>query len=138
MAGVTARSPRVPYEAMKYKEWEIPAGTAISQMNYVVNYDSEIFPDPFNFHPERWIEAEEKGVRLDRFMVSFSRGSRNCVGINLAWAEMYLALAHVITQFDMQVYDTTRERDILIDRDFFVGIPKPESKGIRAKVVRAL
>jgi len=63
------------------------------------------------------------------------RGSRSCIGINLAWAELYLGLAYVVARFDLEPYDTVAERDIHIDRDLFVGVPKPESKGIRAKVV---
>ncbi|KAK5954220.1 hypothetical protein OHC33_004793 [Knufia fluminis] len=138
MSGVTTRLPRVAHEPMKYREWEIPTGTPVSQMNYVVNNDPKIFPNPFEYHPERWIEAEEKGIRLDRYMVSFGKGSRSCVGINLAWAELYLALAYVATRFDMEVYDTTAERDVLIARDYFVGVPKEESQGIRVKIVKAL
>ena len=103
-------------------------------MNWVVNNDPEIFPNPLSFEPERWIEAEEKGFRLDRFMVSFGKGSRQCVGINLAWAELYLTLAYVITQFDMDVFDTTRERDVWIKSDGFVGVPSPDAQGIRVKV----
>ena len=138
MSGVTTRLPRVAYEPLKYEDWEIPAGTPVSVMNYFVNNDPKIFPEPLEFHPERWIEAAEKGVRLDRYMVSFGRGSRSCVGINLAWAELYLALATVISRFELENYDTTAERDILIDRDFFVGVPRADSKGIRAKVVKAI
>lgn len=138
MAGVTTRLPRVAHEPMKYREWEIPTGTPVSQMNYVVNNDPKIFPNPFEYHPERWIEAEDKGIRLDRYMVSFGKGSRSCVGINLAWAELYLTLAYVVMRFDMEVYDTLVERDVLIDRDFFVGVPKEESKGIRVKVVKTV
>ena len=138
MSGVTTRLPRVAHEPMRYRQWEIPTGTPVSQMNYVVNNDPKIFPNPFEYHPERWLEAEDKGFRLDRYMVSFGKGSRSCVGINLAWAELYLALTYVATRFDMEVYDTTAERDVLISRDFFVGVPKEDSKGIRMKVVKAL
>ena len=136
MSGVTTRLPRVAYEPLKYDKWEIPAGTPVSVMNYFVNNDPKIFPDPLKFQPERWVEAEEKGVRLDRYMVSFGRGSRSCVGINLAWAELYIALANVISRFDVEPYDTIPERDVLIDRDFFVGVPRVDSQGIRAKVVK--
>ena len=138
MSGVTTRLPRIAHEPMKYKDWVIPTGTPISQMNYMVVNDPKIFPDPLQFHPERWIEAEEKGFPLQRYMVSWGKGSRSCVGINLAWAELYLTLAYVIARFDMELFDTTIERDVHIDRDFFVGVPKAESKGIRVKVVKAL
>ncbi|KAK8123580.1 Cytochrome P450 monooxygenase sdnE [Apiospora kogelbergensis] len=135
MSGVTGRLPRVAHETLHYQDWAIPAGTPVSQMNWVVNNDPNIFPQPLEFRPDRWIEAERAGIRLDRYMVSFMRGSRSCLGINLAWAELYLALAYVIARFDLVPYDTVAERDVHIDRDLFVGVPKPESKGIRATVV---
>ena len=137
MIGVATRLPRVAHEAMKYDKWTIPAGTPVSQMNYVVNNDPNIFPNPLEYHPERWIEAEAKGIRLDKYMVSFGKGSRSCVGINLAWAELYLALAYIVTRFDMELYDTTAERDVLIARDFFVGVPREDSRGMRVKVFQA-
>ncbi|KAK8022282.1 Cytochrome P450 monooxygenase [Apiospora rasikravindrae] len=137
MSGVTTRLPRVAHEPLQYRDWSIPPGTPVSQMNYVVNNDPDLFPRPLEFRPERWVDAPERadGRRLDRYMVSFMRGSRSCIGINLAWAELYLALAHVVARFDLPSYDTTAERDLVIDRDLFVGVPKAESKGIRAKVV---
>lgn len=135
MYGVTTRLPRVAHEPLKYREYTIPAGTPISQLNYCVHNDSTIFPKPLEYHPERWIEAIDQGIRLDRYLVSFGKGSRSCLGINLAWAELYLGLAYTLSSFDMEIVDTTVERDIHMDRDFFVGIPREDSQGIRAKVV---
>jgi len=43
--------------------------------------DPEIYPEPEKFKPERWIEAAENGIKLDRYFVSFSKGTRSCVGI---------------------------------------------------------
>jgi hypothetical protein len=43
--------------------------------------DSAIFPNPESYDPDRWIRAAQEGVRLDRYFVSFSKGSRMCVGI---------------------------------------------------------
>jgi len=40
-----------------------------------------IFPEPKMFRPERWIEAAENGERLDKYMVVFNKGSRNCLGM---------------------------------------------------------
>lgn len=41
-------------------------------------------------------------------------------------------------RFDVEVYDTTLERDLLMDRDFFVDVPRADSRDIRAKVVKVL
>ncbi|KAK5228687.1 hypothetical protein LTR72_002572 [Exophiala xenobiotica] len=131
MFGVTTRLPRVsPNEPLKYKDWVIPPGTPVSESNYFVHMDSNIFPDPESFDPDRWLRAAEQGFRLDRYLVSFSKGSRI-----LAYAELYLTLAHVVSRFEINNHDTTVERDIKLDRDLFVGVPRADSQGVRGKIV---
>ncbi|GLI81039.1 hypothetical protein PoHVEF18_009408 [Penicillium ochrochloron] len=80
--GIASRSPRrAPTEALVYKNHTIPAGSLISQTNYFVLMDPNIFPDPHAFDPERWTRAAAKGERLDRYLVNFSKGSRICLGM---------------------------------------------------------
>ncbi len=50
-------------------------------ISWFIHTDENIFPDALAFRPERWIKAAEAGDRLDRYMTSFSRGSRQCPGI---------------------------------------------------------
>ncbi|KAJ4504170.1 hypothetical protein HRR75_007793 [Exophiala dermatitidis] len=172
MHGVTTRLPRVsPTEPLRYKDWIIPPGTPVSESNYFVHMDKTIFPNPAEYDPGRWLRAAEAGIRLDRYLVSFTKGSRMCVGIkyaphfsfppliprpiplhralfprqlllsyfptkfHLAYAELYLTVAMIMSRFEMENYETSYETDIRIDRDFFVGVPSPESKGVRAKIV---
>lgn len=74
---------RTSNEAIRYQDWIIPPGTTISVMNYIVHTDEKIFPNPLEWRPERWIEAEQKGIKLDKYLVSFGKGTRQCIGINL-------------------------------------------------------
>jgi cytochrome P450 len=99
-----------------------------------VLFDPEIFPSPHTFNPDRWLQAEKQGTRLDRYLVTFSKGSRACLGINVAYSEMYLGIAALVSQFDMELYDFDQQRDLDIVRDCFVGLPSKESKGVRVKV----
>ncbi|KAL3420294.1 benzoate 4-monooxygenase cytochrome p450 [Phlyctema vagabunda] len=132
---VATRLPRIaPTEELRFGGWDIPAGTPISMSYYFIHLNESIFPSPKKFMPERWIDATAKGVRLDRFLVPFSKGSRNCVGLNLAWAELYLAAAIVFRKFDLELYETTN-KDVEMVRDCFVGQPWKGSQGIRVKVV---
>ena len=134
MYGVTIRLPRVsPTEPLQYKSWTIPPGTPVSQCNYFVHNDPEIFPDPQKYDPDRWLRAAEQNFRLDRYMVSFSKGSRMCIGINLAYAEIYLALAAVVAQFDMDLVDTDVV-DVGMERDMFVGRPRKGRGAVKAVV----
>ena len=46
---------------------------------------------------------------------------------------MYLTVACIFLRFEMKLFETTRE-DVVIDRDCFVALPKPGSKGVRATI----
>jgi len=53
---------------------------------------------------------------------------------SLAWAELYLALAPLIADFDLVPEDVVRERDIDFVGDFFVGGVRNDSPGVRVRV----
>lgn len=83
--GASARLPRVnKHEEMRYGSWVIPKGTAASMSHARMHYDEEVFPEPKAFRPERWLKGEEEVKRLERYLVSFSRGGRRCMGIQYA------------------------------------------------------
>ena len=65
------------------KEWVIPARTCLSMSIPDMSHDEEIFPQSRDFVPERWLDDPKTsdGIPLDRFMVSFGRGTRSCLGI---------------------------------------------------------
>jgi len=87
-----------------------------------VHQDPKIFPDPTKFNPDRWIRAEDPR-KLEKYLVSFSKGARACVGAQLAMAELYIALATTFRRFDLEVWDTTLD-DIEPHFDEFVAVPK--------------
>ncbi|KND89070.1 Trichodiene oxygenase [Tolypocladium ophioglossoides CBS 100239] len=131
--GVTTRLPRVAHEEIRYKEHVIPAGTPVSETPYFVLMHPSIFPDPSAFKPERWLDPAAKDERLDRYLVCFGKGSRQCLGINLAYAEIYLAIAAIVRRFDWELYETTLD-DVVCQRDFCVAVASLESKGVRAQL----
>ncbi|RAK96671.1 cytochrome P450 [Aspergillus ibericus CBS 121593] len=115
--GVIMRLPRVaPTETLRYKDYAIPPGTPMSTSTYFIHRNPDIFPEPDKFDPERWIRAAERGQNLSRYLVSFMRGSRACVGMNLAYIELYLTIAHLVRRFDFTLHNTSPE-DVRITRD---------------------
>ncbi|KAJ5495040.1 cytochrome monooxygenase aflU [Penicillium diatomitis] len=131
--GIASRSPRVaPSEALVYKDYTIPPGHMVSQVNYFVLMDPTIFPDPEVFDPERWTRAAAKGERLDKFLVNFSKGSRICLGMNLAYAEIYLTIATLVRRFELELFETTKE-NIAFARDF--GTPYPDQGNYSLRVL---
>lgn len=49
---------------------------------------------------------------------------------------MYMVISALFRRFELELYDTIRERDIDIVRDCFLGEPHPDSVGVRVKVVK--
>lgn len=46
----------------------------------LMHHNEKVFPDSYQFKPERWTEPHER-KRLEKYMVAFSKGSRQCIGI---------------------------------------------------------
>jgi hypothetical protein len=57
---------------------------------------------------------------------------------SIAWAEMYLALALLIADFDLVPEDVVRERDIDFVGDYFVGGVRNDSPGVRVRVRKVI
>jgi Cytochrome P450 len=122
-----------------------------------IHLNPDLFPDPLTFNPQRFID----NPRLKRYIMAFSQGSRQCLGMQLAYAELYLVLAGVWRRFgsmnlesDMTAEEhakhgiaagihcpsgrfelfETDSRDVEMEYDLFVPYGKKDSKGIRVVV----
>ncbi|KAI5917026.1 putative cytochrome P450 [Camillea tinctor] len=145
--GICTRLPRIsPDEPIVYhpaaeagvskSEYIIPPGTPIGMSAALVHYDTTLFPRPNVFDPNRWLDADGQRDRsLEKYILSFSKGSRQCLGINMAYAELYIAAAHVLRRVGphMKLYETGPD-DVEIHHDYFAPRPKLDSKGVRVVV----
>ncbi|KAJ0117746.1 Cytochrome P450 monooxygenase hmp1 [Diaporthe amygdali] len=92
-------------------EW-IPGKTIVGIPSRVI-YRSECnFKRADEFIPERWL-SDEKGPefandRRDAFQ-PFSYGPRNCLGMNLARAEMHYIIARLLWNFDIELTADSRD-----------------------------
>ncbi|ESK81718.1 cytochrome p450 [Moniliophthora roreri MCA 2997] len=96
----------------------VPAGTVVSCGTYFVHNDPTLFPEPKTFKPERWLDENTRA--LEKYLVVFSKGSRICLGLNLAWCELYLIFANVFRKLDLEVWETRAED--LTYLDFFLPL----------------
>ncbi|KAH8789830.1 cytochrome P450, partial [Hyaloscypha finlandica] len=78
----------------------LPGGTSVSLANRIKHNDTVVFPSPQTFDPDRWLGSHEK------WQFSFSKGPHRCIGMNLAYLEMYLCLATFFARFDMELFET--------------------------------
>ncbi|KAH8746125.1 cytochrome P450 [Hyaloscypha sp. PMI_1271] len=122
-------------------EMVIPPGTPTSMTVYLMNHVESVFPDSHNYRPERWLEKP----RLDKYLFSFSKGSRGCAGRDLAYAELTLAIARIFRSYGSMGCRHSQDRGVLQpfktdDRDVTcvaaMILPKVWSgtKGVRMKI----
>lgn len=55
---------------------------------------------------------------------------------SLAYAEMLLTIARILSRFEMEPLDVVKERDVDVTGDCFNGITRDDSPGIRARILR--
>lgn len=148
--GVSHRLQRIsPDLPLQYKDWTIPAGVPVSMTQMFIMQDPNIFPRPKEFIPERWLEPEHRGNCLKdtkfpephlakKFLVPFSRGSRACLGMNLAYAEIFLTIGTLMRPggLEFELFETDLS-DIETVHDFFNPSPRLDSKGLRVRVKRS-
>lgn len=79
---------------------KIPGGAIVSQSPYFVSFSEEIFARPRELLPDRWLQPGSKA--LENYLVVFSKGPRSCLGINLAYCELYLTFAYLFRRFDVR------------------------------------
>ncbi|KAF2100056.1 putative cytochrome P450 [Rhizodiscina lignyota] len=121
---------------VRYRGYDIPPGTPVGMSPTLIHENADLFPNPKTFKPERWLDADGKRtVELTRYLMPFGRGTRQCIGMNLAWAELYMTLGTVFRRFDMKLYQTNLE-DVEVVHDFFNGLPKDGAKGLRVLIAQ--
>ncbi|KAI9710154.1 MAG: hypothetical protein M1820_002956 [Bogoriella megaspora] len=130
------RLPRVfTSDTLTYASYTIPAGTTVSMTPLLMHENSSVFPFPHEFRPERWLG--DKGTKLKRFLVPFAKGTRQCIGLNLANAELYMVLGMVFRRFAFEFEGVVKERDWTVSRDTVIGSMRKDSKGVIVRVKEA-
>ncbi|KAH9992013.1 cytochrome P450 [Xylariaceae sp. FL0662B] len=87
----------------------VPENTSMAVWQWPINHNPNYWTNPMAFAPERWLgDPRFAGDKLEA-MQPFSVGPRNCIGRNLAYAEMRLIMARVIYNFDMTLADESRD-----------------------------
>jgi len=75
--------------------------TVVGQAFVFVHRSPIMYERPEEFLPERWLGPEAKAC--EAALSVFSKGPRSCFGVNLAYIELYTAVAHIFRRFDPQL-----------------------------------
>ena len=93
--------------------------------------NKDVFPSPGTFNPTRWTDPDQAAVfAREKCLVPFSRGSRTCIGQNLALCELYVTLGTLFRRFDNLVaFDVGPEDMAYVD--YFTAFHPKDSKAFK-------
>lgn len=90
----------------RIKDDIVPPGYIIGGDVFSIHHNPEIFPSPFQFRPERWIEGEgvtaEDIKAREAAIFAFSYGVRSCPGKSLARMELAITMARLLFRYDFR------------------------------------
>ncbi|GFG11485.1 trichodiene oxygenase [Aspergillus udagawae] len=130
--GVIGRLPRVvPDPGAEFNGHFLPAGSVVGMSSWIMHRNPGIFPDPECFNPERWLDPV-KGRKLSRYLVSFGKDSRQCIGMPLAYCELYVTTAMLFRKYGDLELDGTKPEDLVYD-DYFSAFNPETSRGMRVR-----
>jgi cytochrome P450 len=79
-------------------EYGVAAGTPISMSILLVHHREDVYPDPFSFRPERWLDAKPGTYTW----IPFGGGIRRCLGSSLAMAEQRIVLRAMTERLELE------------------------------------
>jgi cytochrome P450 len=110
--------PRLVKQPVEIGGIRYPRGVALVASAYLVHHDPEIYPEPYAFRPERFMEQEGGKAPGTYTWIPFGGGRRRCLGASFALLEMKIALRAVLERCELSPVgaraERTRRRSITI------------------------
>ncbi|KAK6515000.1 hypothetical protein TWF506_007355 [Arthrobotrys conoides] len=109
------RSPRiVPKDGTFCGNTYIPPDTVVSMSIYLMHHNATVYTNPKVFDPDRWLDVAATSPQ-ERYFVPFSKGSKSCFGIYLAYAEIYGTLAALFRRFKFTLHKDNQFTEKWVD-----------------------
>jgi cytochrome P450 len=91
-------APRLVMEPIEVGGWRYEPGVCLIADSYLLHHDPDVYPDPYAFRPERFLD-EAPGTYT---WIPFGGGRRRCLGASFALLEMKLVLRAVLARNELE------------------------------------
>ncbi|KAH9834665.1 cytochrome P450 [Rhodofomes roseus] len=119
-----------------YRRWHIPGGSMVIPNIWWMLRNPGWYSDPDAFHPERFQEVDSSLAEKSPRNLVFGFGRRICPGRQLADQTLWLAIATILTMFDIRRARDAQGNEITPEAVFVSGgisHPKPFRCDIRLR-----
>ncbi|HEY5708942.1 MAG TPA: cytochrome P450 [Solirubrobacterales bacterium] len=93
-------------EPLRIGGYDLPAGTCVFPAAAALHYREDLFPDPHEFRPERFLDGKPNGYAW----LPFGGGVRRCIGAAFAEYEMRVVLREFLERAELSAPDPKPER----------------------------
>lgn len=119
-----------------YEGYYIPKGAAIMANAYAMLHDEEVFPNPQEFNPDRFIKD---GVLVEDILdptvvATFGFGRRICPGSHIALSTLYIATASILSLFDILPAHDANNNSIEVKPEFIDALVVSEPLPFPCKI----
>jgi len=88
--------PRIAQEPIELLGYTIDPGTMLVGSIYLLHHREDLYPNPHQFRPERFLERQYSAFEF----MPFGGGARRCIGYALAQYELKIVLGTLLTHYD--------------------------------------
>ena len=103
---VPLSAPHMCQKDVVFEGYDIKKGSVVFPNLWYIHHDEKLWHDPWNFRPERFLNAAGKLLPTDHELrqacIPFSIGRRACPGKTLAMTRTFLYLTRIIQEFDIE------------------------------------
>ena len=91
-------APRLVKQPIEVGGWTYPVDVALVPNAYLIHHDPEIYEDPYDFRPERFL-GESPGTYT---WIPFGGGRRRCLGAAFAMVEMKIVMRAILAACEVR------------------------------------
>ncbi|XP_058103458.1 cytochrome P450 71AU50-like [Magnolia sinica] len=117
----------IPHEAMEdctVNGYHIPKKSRVIINVWAIGRDTDAWPDPEQFSPERFIASNVDVRGRDFQLLPFGSGRRGCPGLQLGLTMVRLVLAQLLHCFDWELPNGVSPEDLDMTEKFSLVVPR--------------
>jgi cytochrome P450 len=103
--------PRRSIEPFELHGVGVPGGVLVNYCSWASHHLPEVFPEPFQFRPERFTEEARAALPKGAY-VPFGGGSRTCIGMRFGLLEVRTIAAAILERFSLELAEPERRLSI--------------------------
>ncbi|KAJ7071426.1 cytochrome P450 [Mycena amicta] len=113
----------VPYKSTKAfpisEDYTVPAGSMLIPSFYNSLHDPNVYPEPDEFNPERWLDATGPANSNPKNYMVWGSGPHRCIGVEYATMNIALVLGIAAMMFDWEHEVTPKTNEVEIIATLF-------------------